>query len=358
MDQKIRFTRSRDGTRIAYAESGRGTPLVKTGNWLSHLEYDWESPVWRHWFRFLSAGRRLLRYDARGCGLSDWSDKDLSLDAQVADLEAVVEAARLERFPLLGISQGGIVAIEYTLRHPERVTGLILYGAWARGWFRMDDTTARQARSLIELIESGWAQPNPAFRHVFTSLFLPEATSEQEQWFDDLMRVTSKPAIARRVLQSFGDMDIRPRLGGLDLPTLVLHSRHDACIPFYLGRELAAGIPNAEFVELEGRNHVLLESEPAWSRFREAVTTFLGDAAVPGATPHSPQSARLESLTSRERQVLRLVAQGHSNGEIAQTLFISEKTVRNHLTNVFEKLAVDSRARAIVVARDHGLAGR
>jgi pimeloyl-ACP methyl ester carboxylesterase/DNA-binding CsgD family transcriptional regulator len=358
MDQKIRFTTSRDGTRIAYAESGSGTPLVKAPNWLSHLEFDWESPVWRHWFRYLSGGRRLLRFDARGCGLSDWNVEDLSLEAQVADLEAVVDVVGVERFPLLGISQGGVVAIAYTLRHPERVSHLVLYGTRARGWFRTDETTARQARSLFSLIEAGWAQDNPAFRHVFTTLFIPEATAEQEKWFDDLMRLTSKPAIATRILQSFGETDVRGQLGQLRVPTLVLHCRRDACIPFGLGRELAAGIPGAEFVELDSRNHILLEPEPAWARFRQEVSSFLGEDPGPDRRAAPPDARLLESLTTREREVLELVARGLGNGEIAKSLFISEKTVRNHLTNIFDKLDVDSRARAIVLARDLGLAGR
>jgi pimeloyl-ACP methyl ester carboxylesterase/DNA-binding CsgD family transcriptional regulator len=367
MQQTIRFTRSRDGTRLAFAEAGVGPPLVKTGNWLSHLEFDWKSPVHRHFFEFLASRYRLLRYDARGCGLSDWDVEDLSLDAQVADMEAVVEAAQVERFPLLGISQGGVVAIEYAWRHPERVSHLILYGAFARGWFRLGPEAVRQARALIDLIETGWAQHNPAFRQVFTSLFIPGASEEQQDSFGDLMRITSKPRIARHVLRSFGDMDVRNRLADIRIPTLVIHARHDAAIAFNLGRELAAGIPGAVFVELAGQNHLLLEHEPAWARFREVTVEFLGGAAhvapagIPTATAagtatrHDP--AALASLTDRERQLLELVARGGSNAEIARQLFISEKTVRNHLTSIFEKLGVDSRAKAIVLARDHGMGG-
>ena len=361
MDQKIRFTKSRDGTRLAYAESGTGEPLVKTGNWLSHLEFDWESPVWRHWFRYFSSRRRLIRYDARGCGLSDWDVTDLTLDAHVADLEAVVDAAKLERFPLLGISQGGSVAVEYSLRHPERVTQLILVGAFARGWFRGSEKAAQHARAVLGLIEVGWGQDNPAFRHVFTQLFIPGATAEQERWFDDLMRITSKPAIAARVLKGFGDVDMRDKLSHVTVPTLVTHCRLDACIPFNLGRGLASSIPGAQFVELEGRNHILLDGEPAWDRFRQAVDSFL---EVPTTARTAPAAAGddhtglLATLTERERQILERVALGRSNGEIANTLFISEKTVRNHLTNIFEKLGVDSRSKAIVLARDSGLGAR
>ncbi len=354
MDQTIRFTKSSDGVRLAYAQSGTGEPIVKAANWLSHLEVDWQSPVWRHWFRFLSSRHTLLRYDARGCGLSDWSVTDLSLDAQVADLEAVVAAAAVDRFALLGISQGGSVAIEYACRHPERVSKLVLFGAFPYGWYKAGPTTAQQARSLFGLIESGWGQENPAFRQVFTSIFIPGASPEQERWFDDLMRVTSKPAIAASILHAYGDVDIRHRLADVAAPTLVVHCRHDAAIPFRLGRELATGIPGARFVELDSRNHVLLEDEPAWARFCAVVNEFLGiaNAGTPGPRASSP--AVFASLTARERKVLAQVARGLANAEIASALFISEKTVRNHLTSIFGKLGVDSRARAIVMARDGG----
>ena len=355
VDQTIRFTQTRDGVRLAYARSGAGEPFVKAANWLSHLEFDWQSPVWRHWFAFLSSRHTLLRYDARGCGLSDWEVTDLSLDAQVADLESVVEAAGVDRFPLLGISQGGAVAIEYACRHPQKVSHLVLFGAFPFGWFKAGPETAQQARSLFALIEGGWARENPAFRQVFTSLFIPDATPDQEKWFGDLMRVTSKPAIAARILQAYGEVDIRHRLGDVTVPTLVVHCRRDACIPFNMGRELAAGIPGARFVELDSRNHVLLESEPAWARFCAALDEFLGRPRAAGRGARANDAALLAELTARERRIIELVATGRSNAEIARALFISEKTVRNHLTSIFGKLGVDSRARAIVLARDCGL---
>ena len=366
MNQSIRFTHSLDGLRLAYATCGSGPPLVKSANWLSHLEFDWQSPVWSHWFHFLARGSTLLRYDARGCGLSDWNAADLSLDAQVSDLETVVEAAGVDRFALFGISQGGAVAIEYACRHPERVTHLVLFGAFARGWLVAGEKLAQQARALFDLIEAGWGQDNPVFRKVFTELFLPEASEAQQRSFEELMRVTSKPAIAANILRNYGTIDIRSRLADVRTPTLVFHSQQDACIPFGLGRELAAGIAGARFVALDSRNHVLLEEEPAWTRFCEEFDGFLGRQTVPVSAPGSgePRSAvsglaadatLLEELTPRERKVLGLVARGLSNAEIAAQLFLSEKTVRNHLTRIFDKLGVHSRARAIVLAREAGL---
>lgn len=349
--QTIRFTRSRDGTRLAYAEAGNGAPLVKTGNWLSHLEFDWRSPVWKHWFSYLCSQYRLVRYDARGCGLSDWNVTDHDLDAQVADLEAVVDAAGLAQFALLGISQGGVVAIEYARRHPQRVSKLVLYGAFARGWYRAGKEAERQARSLFELIGVGWGQENAAFRRVFMTLFIPDASDEQARWFEELMRITSKPEIAQRILTSYGNVDLRDKLSQVSTPTLVLHANKDACVPFGLGRELAAGIPNAQLVELDGRNHILLEDEPGWRQFRDAVIGFLDG---PASAVNADVDARFALLSGRESEILQQIARGLSNAEIARALFISDKTVRNHLTRIFEKLEVDSRAKAIVLASERG----
>jgi pimeloyl-ACP methyl ester carboxylesterase/DNA-binding CsgD family transcriptional regulator len=350
VQQTIRFTRSADGVRLAYAESGTGAPLVKAANWMSHLEFDWHSPIWKHWFGFLSRHHRLIRYDTRGCGLSDWDAADLSLEAQVADLEAVVEAARVDRFDLIGVSQGGSVAVEYSIRHPERVSHLVLYGAFARGRKHRGADAVQESRALTDLVRLGWGQDNPAFRKLFAHIFVPEASPEQEQWFSDLMRITSKPEIAARILEASATVNVVDRLGKVQVPTLVIHGRDDACIPYSEGRTFAAGIPGASFVTLESRNHILLESEPAWARFREAFSTFVGEEeAVAG------DSARFDELTQRELDILRYLACGLSNAEIAERAFISEKTVRNHLTSIFGKLDVDSRSKAIVLAREKGL---
>ena len=361
MQQTIRFVKSTDGVRLAVGVSGSGAPLVKSANWLSHLEFDWQSPVWRHWFQFLSAGQQLIRFDPRGCGLTDWEVDDLSQAAQVADLEAVVDAAGFDKFPLLGISQGGAACIEYATRHPERVTHLVLYGAYSVGWAQRGDEAKRSGEALIELIRLGWGQENPAFRQLFASLFIPDANAEQIRWFSDLMRTTTRPEIAARILESFGQINVRHLLAQVRVPTLVVHARGDARIPFEQGRMLAAEIPHARFVTLESRNHILIEGEPAWLRFRECFNEFLGHAAphdLPSARPvslHAPASADLSQLTARENEILRLVAAGASNADIARQLFISDKTVRNHLTSVFEKLGVDSRAKAIVLARDRAM---
>jgi pimeloyl-ACP methyl ester carboxylesterase/DNA-binding winged helix-turn-helix (wHTH) protein len=276
--QQIRFCRAHDGARIAYATSGApgGPPLVKPANWLTHLEVDWNSPVWRHWLLELGRSHTLIRYDERGCGLSDHDAADMSFDAWVRDLEAVVDAEGLERFPILGISQGCAVAIAYASRHPERVTQLVLYGGYAIGRAHRDMTPQQELEKnvLSNLIRVGWGRDNPACRRVFGTLFLPEGTPEQHQWFDDLAR-TMPMENALRVRQITDDIDVRQQAGTLDVPTLVLHSRGDGMCPFEIGRQLAALIPRARFVPLESRNHVLLESEPAWTRFLEEVRAFL-----------------------------------------------------------------------------------
>lgn len=320
---------------------------------MSHLEFDWQSPVWRHWFGFFSSGNRLVRYDARGCGLSDWDADDLSFDAQVADLEAVVDAAGVARFALIGISQGGSIAVEYVRRHPERVTRLVLYGAFAQGWNRRGDEASRQFKALTDLMRSGWGQDNPAFRRLFTTLFVPDASEEQERWFTDLMRITSRPEIAARISQASAEYDVVEKLAQLRVPTLVVHARDDAIIPFSEGRVFAAGIPDASLIPLDSRNHILLESEPAWSRFCAEFSQFIGREAE--HVPVAAENARLDQLTERERAILTHLAHGLSNAEIAKRVFISEKTVRNHLTSIFGKLDVDSRAKAIVLAHQSGL---
>ncbi len=361
MDQTIQFVTAPDGVKLAYARSGTGPPLLKTANWLNHLEYDWRSPVWAHWFELLSTHHTLYRYDQRGSGLSDWTEGDLSFERQVADLELIADAAKLERFALLGLSQGAAVAIEYAARHPGRVSHLVIHGGYALGWALRSPEALRAGKALAEVMRVGWGAGTSAFRRMFAELLMPQATEEQVAWFAELQRRTTKPEIAARIVEATGVIDVRPRLPELRVPTLVLHPRHDAMVPFEQGRALAAAIPNATFVELDTSNHVLTEGEPAHQRFKAVVGEFLGwrVAAPARRISDAPsQDAALSELTSREREVLELVATGASNHDIAARLFISEKTVRNHLTAIFDKIGVSSRSQAIVFARDRGCAPR
>lgn len=280
--QEIQFTTAADGTRIAYATVGDGPPLVKAANWLNHLEYDWESPIWKHFFAAMVADRRLIRYDARGNGLSDWEVKDFSFEAFVGDLERVIDASGVERFALLGISQGCPVSIAYAVRHPERVTHLILYGGYARGWLKLDlPGIDRQMEALETLMRQGWGRKNPAFRQLFTTAFIPDAPPELMQWFNELQRRSASPDNAANILRSVITFDVDHLLPRVQVPTLVLHCRGDAVQPFDEGRRLAAGIPGARFVALEGNNHLLLEDEPAWTRFLDEVRVFLGAESPP-----------------------------------------------------------------------------
>jgi pimeloyl-ACP methyl ester carboxylesterase/DNA-binding CsgD family transcriptional regulator len=345
--QQIRFCTSADGVRIAYATSGTGPPLVKVGNWMTHVELDWESSVWRHWLRELSRDHTFLRYDARGCGLSDREVPDLSIEAWVRDLETVADAAGIERFPLLGLSQGASIAIVYAARHPERVSHLILHSAITRGRLRRNPSPQERedAEAQLKLAEIGWGKDDPAYRQFFTTQFIPDSTLEQQRWWNELQRATISPANARRFMQAAFDVDVSELARRVSCPTLVTHSKGDARVPFEEGRRLAGLIPGARFVPIESRNHVLLEHEPAWTQWIEAVRDFLpavrGGALFPGLTP-------------REAELVELIAQGLDNAQIAARLELSDKTVRNHITSIFAKLGVENRARAIVLAREAG----
>lgn len=351
--QTIRYVRAADGARLAWAESGRGPTLVKAANWMTHLELEWHSPVWRHWIRFLSEHFRLVRYDERGCGMSDWDVEDLSPTYWTDDLETVVGAAGSDGpIALLGISQGTAPAIEFAARHPDRVSHLLLYGGYSQGFAKRGDERAkRQYEAMIELIEHGWGRRNPTFRQLFTSRFIPGGTDEQLDWFNDLCLKTTSPRNAARLLQARAEIDVRVRLADVRVPTLVLHARGDEVIPLGAGKILAAEIPGAEFVELESANHILLEDEPAWRRFSDAVLEFTGRSA---SDARAGTDAVFAALSAREREVLGLITEGLANAEIAARLGISEKTVRNHVSKVFDKLGVWTRAQAIVFARDRG----
>lgn len=278
-EQIVRFCKASDGTTLAWSKVSAvdgGPPLVKAANWLSHLELDWEAPIWSPLFRDLAHKRCLIRYDERGCGLSDWNVPEISFETFVTDLEAVVDASGLERFPLLGISQGASVSIEYAARHPERVTHLIIFGGYAAGWrYSASPEEAREREAVMVLTEAGWGRDNPSYRHIFSRTFMPSATADELFWFDEFQRQTTSPQNAVRFLRAFADIDVRKRLSTIAAPTLVLHSNGDRRIPVNTGRELAAAIPNAQFIGLDSDNHLLLGREPASKAFVSAIDHFL-----------------------------------------------------------------------------------
>ncbi|MEQ9490063.1 MAG: alpha/beta fold hydrolase [Alphaproteobacteria bacterium] len=279
--QRIGFCAARDGTKIAYATVGSGPPLLKAANWLNHLEFDWASPIWGRSFAVLARHRTFIRYDERGCGLSDWDVGDLSFDTFVEDLEAVADKLELDRFPLLGISQGCAVSIEYAVRHPERVSGLVLVSGYAAGWRHLASPEEQARReAVLTLTEVGWGTDNPAYRHIFTRTFMPDASPGDLAWFDEFQRQSTSPKNAARFQDAFGYIDVRDRLSMVSVPTIVLHSRHDQRIPLELGRAMAAGIPDAHFVPLDSRNHILVDTEPALQVCLKTIGRFFAEKGI------------------------------------------------------------------------------
>ncbi len=340
MAQEVRFCRTDDGVRLAWARHGTGPPLLVVSCWLSHLQHDWQSPVWRHFLDDLGDIATVIRYDERGFGLSEWDVDDFSLDRRLADLEALVEAAGVDRFAVLGMSGGAPVALAYAHAHPERVSRLVLYGGMAGGGLAQEDTAAEEA--FLAMIRAGWARPDPLFRRVFTNAFIPDATEEQMEWMDELQRTSTNTdnAVCSRVARH--QVDVAGLLPGIAAPTLVLHAEGDRVAPGW-GPRLAAGIPDARLVMLDSRNHVLLADEPAWDAFREEVAGFLAEGR-----PSPPMT----NLSGREREILLLAADGLDNAEIAQRLTLSVRTVERHFQNVYLKLGLSGRtARAAAVGR-------
>lgn len=347
--QQVRFCSSFDGVRIAYAIDGAGPPLVRTTFYLNHLELDWTCPVWKPYLDELTQSNALLRHDMRGFGLSYDESPAQSLDAWVRDFEAVVDAAGLERFPIIGMCHGGAIAVEYAARHPERVSHLVLLGAYVRGGLRRARSPQeRAARELmLKTVELGWGEENEAFNQVWPTLLQPSSTLERLRALADVQRQSSTKENAVRLLRAAGELDISEAAPKVRCPTLIFHTKQNRAAPFEEGRLLASLIPNARFVSLEGANHVLTELEPAWEDFVRELRAFLPD--------RGRREPALAGFTPRELEILECIAQGRDNAQIAATLGMSEKTVRNHITRIFDKLAVENRPQAIVRAREAGL---
>lgn len=347
LNQQIRFCKSFDGARLAYALTGKGPPLVRAPHWLTHLEYELESPIWRPHIERLSERYGLLRMDERACGLSD-ADVEISFEAWVRDLEALVDAAGLDRFALYGASQGAPIAVEYAVRHPERVSHLFILGGYARGFKRRGLSPERieEVDAQLKLVRQGWGREEGSYRKMFAMQFAPRATMEQIDSMSELQRRTCTPENAVRIMETMFNIDVTEAAGRVKCPTLLLHARQDGRAPFEEGRLLAGLIPGSRMIPLETPNHMLLAGEPAFERFFEELHAFVptGDAHREG----------FPELTAREAEVLERIAQGLDNAQIAAHLGLSEKTVRNNITRIFDKLGVENRSQAIVLAREKG----
>ena len=339
--QQVRFCRADDGVRLAWARHGSGPPLVIAACWLSHLQHDWQSPVWRHFLDDLGQIATVYRYDERGFGLSDWDVEDFSIERRLKDLETLVDAAGLDRFVIMGMSGQAPVALAYAAKHPDRVTRLIAYGASSGGALGGDDPESDAAFNAM--IRAGWARPDHLFRRVFTTAFIPGATEEQMRWMDELMRTSTSTDNALAARCARRDTDVSDLLPQITAPTLVLVARHDRSMRPGEGAEMAAAIPDARLVVLESENHILLADEPAWPVFIEEIAGFLAEGQL---TPP------VTNLSDREREILLLAADGLDNTEIADRLTLSVRTVERHFQNVYLKLGLSGRtARAAAVAR-------
>ena len=349
VEQEIRFCRGQGGVRLAYAIHGKGPPLVVVSCWLSHLQHDWQSPVWRHFLDQLGDIATVVRYDERGFGMSDWTVDDFSLEARVGDLESVLAAAGLDRFALLGMSGGSAVAMAYAIAHPEHVSRLILYGTVCGEPVTLSPEELAEEETYRSMIRVGWAREDADFRRVFTKKFIPDATEEQMRWFDDLQRMSTSPAnaVASRIARQ--QVDIHNELHRITAPTIVLQAVGDRAMTFDNAVSVSSRIPAARLVSLESRNHILLAEEPAWRVFIDEVSAFLDPDRRAHAERTSDRPA--EELSPRERDILRLAADGRTNDEIAVALTLSVRTVERHLSNSYAKLGLSGRvARAAAVA--------
>jgi pimeloyl-ACP methyl ester carboxylesterase/DNA-binding CsgD family transcriptional regulator len=347
-DQEIRFCTGFGGARLAWAVHGSGPPVIVVTCWLSHLQHDWRSPVWRHFLEDLGAFTTLIRYDERGFGMSDWNVTDFSLEARFVDLESIVEATGFERFALLGMSYGSPVAMAYAARHPERVTRLILYGTVCGRPVTFEGDDLAEEETYRSMIRVGWAKEDPLFRRVFTRRFIPSATEEQMQWFDALQRMSTSPANAVASRLGRQSVDIVDEIPQISAPTLILQAIGDKSTTFENAVEVAGLVPGARLVELESENHILLADEPAWATAVSEMRTFLEpDRRLDDAR----RPMLVERLSRRELDVLRIAADGRANDEIAADLGLSPRTVERHLSNAYAKLGVSGKAaRAAAVA--------
>jgi pimeloyl-ACP methyl ester carboxylesterase/DNA-binding CsgD family transcriptional regulator len=351
--EQIRFCTSRDGTRIAYAKAGSGPLLIWIAHWAHHLQLDRENLIWRPWLSMLMRRHAVVRYDFRGCGLSDRNPPEFSLPRYLDDFEAVAAAAANERFAIFAMAGiGGAIAMEFASRHPDRVDRLVLIGPHRRGRLAAnpDGAQVSESQARLKLIELGWHDKNPAYVRLFSTLHIPDASPAEEEAYNGLLRASTSPENAAASINAFWHVDVSDVVAKVRCRTLVLHTRGDLVIPFDEGRAVAASLPDAQFEPLESRNHILLATEPAWQQFVQALEGFL-DRPVAHA---SGGSHLLEELTAREHQILELMAQGIDNRSIGSRLRIAEKTVRNQVSTIFGKLGVNSRAQAIVRAREAG----
>jgi pimeloyl-ACP methyl ester carboxylesterase/DNA-binding CsgD family transcriptional regulator len=354
MNQDIRFCTTTDNVKLAYAVSGEGPPLMMSATFLTHLEHQWRSLAWQPWLEALSRRHKLLRYDSRGCGLSDRDTGELSFEALLRDFECVADAASYHQFDLLATCWGGPLAIAYAARHPERVNRLILYGTYALGRLRWTDRPQEvdKARVFLDLTRLGWGQENHALLQVWAAAFQPGGTlAHLKSWSDQQLAATSAE-LAVRLIKLGWNVDVRESARTIQCPVLIMHPERDAIVPIDEGRLLASLIPDSRFVQIDSENHMPLADEPAWQRIVAEIDSFLKQP-VEANTPRT--CLPLGDLTKRERDVLEAIAQGLDNNEIAGALGMSEKTVRNHITRVLDKIGVDHRYQAIVRAREAGL---
>ncbi len=355
MHQDIRFCKAQDGVRLAYAVSGSGPPLVMSATFLTHLEHQWRSLAWRPWLDAFMHDYKLLRYDVRGCGLSDRDPPDLSFENWVRDFARVIDAAAFDRFAILATCWGGSIAIEYAARHPERVSHLILYGTYARGRFRWPDrpNERERARALLEMMKFGWGQESHNLLRMWAAAFQPGGSLEYLQSWAEQMGLATSADSAARLLETGWNIDVQDAARKLRCPVLVVHPERDSVVPIEEGRWLAGLIPGSRFIQLGSQNHMPLLDEAEWPGLVQEMRKFLNE---PGR--HRNNGLPLDELTPRERAVLEAIADGLDNAEIANLLGLSEKTVRNHITRVFDKIQVQHRYQAIVRARDAGLGTR